>query len=318
MNEASWKAEAYKRRIILKWTIKIWNEEAWRIILRGITDTKDVSSLRCFHPDFVRICPISHTRCTYHPTQLRWFNEPNNRRWTVLTMKLQWQLVEAAQTQAMATSDRFRPRPTSPLLLAEYHVAVLLYTIFTITHFFVLSASQFIPHIVQYVPDHASKSPITLLLRGPCVEDDKVRHPAGKKASGKVPRQQCLYNTRSAEKRPTQTLRSVRGQFYSSDSLFICQITFHQILTPLSDKAKWLLSIAYFIYGRWTGICEGKDRYSEAIWSLPGIRTIIFKIQNTVKVSYTSYESNTHDCHFKANLNAQIHMYHICTHACTY
>jgi len=90
--------------------------------------------------------------------------------------------------------------------------------------FFVLTASQFIPHIVQYVPDHASKSPIILLLRGPCVEDDKVRHPAGKKASGKVPRQQCLYNTRSAEKRPTRTLQSVRGQFYSSDSLFICRI----------------------------------------------------------------------------------------------
>ena len=64
----------------------------------------------------------------------------------------------------MATSDRSEPRSTAPLLLAEYHVAVLRNTIFTITHFFVLTASQFIPHIAQYVPDHASESPITLLL----------------------------------------------------------------------------------------------------------------------------------------------------------
>jgi hypothetical protein len=106
----------------------------------------------------------------------------------------------------------------------------------------------------------------------------------GKKASGKVPRQQCLYNTRSAEKRPTRTLQSVRGQFYLSDSLFICRITLHQIPTPLSDKAKWLLSIACSVYGRWTGFCEGKNRYSETIWNLLGIRTIIFKTQNTVKV----------------------------------
>ena len=106
-----------------------------------------------------------------------------------------------------------------------------------------------------------------------------------KKASGEVPRQQCLYNTRSAEKRPTRNLRSVRGQFYSSHSLFICQITLHQILMPLSDKAKWLLSIACFVYGRWTGFCEGKDRYSKAIWNLPGILTINFKTQNSVKVA---------------------------------
>ena len=70
--------------------------------------------------------------------------------------------------------------------------------------------------------------------------------------------------------------------------------------------------------GRWTWFCEGKDKYYEAIWDLSGIRTIIFKIQNLVKVSYTSYERNNHDCHFKANLKAQIHIYHVCTHACTF